>query len=163
MDISCGLCFNIEAIPPSPRYHDFLPTRQCCSSYPSLCLPIAKWLLRIPVSVFRLLSITLAAVDTFEYQTARSLCDEYTSKSRRPNGQHCYVYTNTVLVCGVENRRDGLYQMNTKSNSDSWFAIEGTDTQGITGSPEETQCSSILAYLDRQDDLREMYVGQQEL
>lgn len=41
----------------------------------------------------------------------------------------------------------------------------GTQEKGlpdITGF-EEVQCSSILAYLDRQGDLREMHVGQQEL
>lgn len=111
---------------------------------------------------FYSLSITLAAADAFESQTPRSLCDEYISKSRRSNGQHCYLFTNTVLVCGVENIRDGLYQMNSGSNFDSWFAT-GTDTQEITGIPEEIQCSSILAYLDRQGGLREMHVGQQEL
>lgn len=62
---------------------------------------------------FYSLFITLAAADAFEYQTLRSPCDEYTSKSRRSNGQHCYLFTKTVLVCGVKNRRDGLYQMNT--------------------------------------------------
>jgi hypothetical protein len=42
----------------------------------------------------------------------------------------------------------------------------GTQEKGvpdITGGFEEIQCSSILAYLDRQGDLREMHVGQQEL
>lgn len=109
------------------------------------------------------LSLTLVVVDTFDYQAARSLCDEYTSRSRRPNGQHCYLFTDTVLVCGVENRRDGLYRMEPGSNHESWIAVQGKDIHGITGSPEETQCSSILAYLDKQGGLREMHVGQQEL
>lgn len=105
----------------------------------------------------------LAAVDAFDCQTAASLCAEYTSKSRRPNGQHCYLFTDTLLICGVKGRRDGLYRMNSRPDSDSWLTTEGTDTHGVTDSPEEVQCSSILAYLDKQGGLREMYIAQQEL
>lgn len=53
--------------------------------------------------------------------------------------------------------------MNSRPDSDSWLTTEGTDTHGVTDSPEEVQCSSILAYLDKQGGLREMYIAQQEL
>lgn len=53
--------------------------------------------------------------------------------------------------------------MKTGSNHESWIAASEKDIHGITGSPEEIQCSSILEYLDRQGGFREIYVGQQEL
>lgn len=53
--------------------------------------------------------------------------------------------------------------MKTGSNHESWIAVQGKEIYDVIGSPEEVQCSSLLAYLDRQGGSREMHVGQQEL
>lgn len=66
-----------------------------------------------------------------------------------------------MLICGVEDRRDGLYLMNTGSNFESWTATHENVIREIGA--EEVQCSSILEYLNLQGDLREVHVGQKEL
>ncbi|KAH8703762.1 hypothetical protein BGW36DRAFT_369954 [Talaromyces proteolyticus] len=68
------------------------------------------------------------------------LCEEYTSTGYRLQGQHCYIFVNTVLVCGRENERDAIYEMNTGSPKHESL---------ITGRPYEVHCSGILALLDQ--------------
>lgn len=96
-----------------------------------------------------------------DYQITSSLCEQYVSKAHRPNGPHCYLFTDTILFCGVVDRPNGLYQINTNSNYDSYAATRGKGDPD--DGPYEVQCSSILTYLDRLGAWENPYVKEQEL
>lgn len=89
--------------------------------------------------------------------TIPQLCDRYTYKSRQPNGQHCYFFTDTALVCGVQDRWDGLYSVQTRPN------FQMRTTCEVTGTPYEVHCSAMLSYLGLSDDSEGTYGRSLEL
>lgn len=106
----------------------------------------------------RCLKFSCPSIETFSISCAiAQLCGRYTSKSRRPNGQHCYFFTDTALVCGVHDRWDGLYSVQTGPN-----ILEHTTCEA-TGSPYETHCLAMLSYLGLSGDSDGEYGRQLEL
>jgi hypothetical protein len=98
-------------------------------------------------------------------QTIEQLCNEYTSKGFRPNGQHCYIFIDTVLVCGVGDRQDGLYQMPTSrsKSGESQGEAQLQEIYNVSGNPYEVQCPSLLAYLKLPDAWQEVEALREEL
>lgn len=98
------------------------------------------------------------SIETYpETCTASQLCDLFALNSRRPNSQHCYLFTNTALVCGFHDRRDGLYLMPSGPDSRS------KDTCEVSGGPYEIHCPAILSYLGQSEDSQETHGHQLEL